>query len=551
MSDQVEALKRKALEAGIIDQDPAIGVLLDDPAERPELPRVLLPLDGRLNSDFNRDVGAVLSGKGLYRYRDRLVTVKMNSQTGRPDIETVDPHRFRSWVENHLVCYRLQFNRHGAVKVNQTMGVDVAATCIVSDAFLDQQRRLLRVNTVRLPIQRASGAIELLPTGYDEESGILTVGTSWDYDEDMTVEAAFFALEDLVKEFPFLDARSKAVFFAAFFGQYGYFLQPLDTKRMGFLMHANSAGCGKGLLVEMLLTVVWGVASVDPMPDKTKDLKDRLDTAVREAKQYIAFDDLDQTYLRSGTLNAFITASWWSGRKFHAQEEFSEPKTPVIFLTANNLELTSDLSRRLLTCDLFAPEADIQERKINRVIDAEWLRLPNIRRQLCSALWTLVKAWRDAGRPSHGRQVAGFQSWSALYGGLVMNSGWDDPCVPLIIEGFGNTEYSDMLALITHLASGVAKSVEFEFIDIVNACRELNCFGHMIKGKLVRGKGAEGEDIAEFTPSDETNSSFGKLLGRYGGKAFTTKDGKRVIFDKRGKNRHKKFVLQVADIVGS
>lgn len=551
MSDQVQALKKKALEAGIIDQSDEPPELLDDPAERPELPRVLLPLDGRLNSDFNRDMGAIVAGKGLYRYRDRIVTVKINSQTGRADIESVDPHRFRSWVEKHLVCYRLQFNKHGAIKVNQTMGIDVAATCIAADGFLDLQDRLLRVNTVRLPIQRADGSIELLPTGYDAESCILTLTTSWSYDDEMTVEAAYCVLEDLVKEFPFLDARSKAVFFAAFFGQFGYFLQPLDAKRMGFLMHANSAGCGKGLLVEMLLTVVWGVASVDPMPDKTKDLKDRLDTAVREAKPYIAFDDLDQSYLRSGTLNAFITASWWSGRKFHAQEEFAEPKTPVVFLTANNLELTGDLSRRLLTCDLFAPEADIQERKINRVIEVEWLRQPNIRRQICSALWTLIKLWRDAGRPSTGRQVAGFQSWSAIYGGIAMHAGWDDPCVPMIIEGFGNTEYSDMLALITHLAAGVAKLGEFEFIDIVNACRELNCFGHMIKGKLVKGKGADGEDFAEFTPSDETNSSLGKLLGRYGGKAFTTKDGKRVIFDKRGKNRHKKFVLQVADIVGS
>ena len=475
--------------------------------------------------------------------------MNVNDVTGRIEIEEMTAHRFRSWVEAYLVCFRYQFSKHGAQKVRQTMGVDMAQTCLESDEFRRLQPRLLRVNTVRLPIKRADGSIDLLPDGYDSASCILTIAPKWDYDEEMTAEQAVHVLDDLDREFPFQDPRSKAVFRAALLSQFGYFLQQLDAKRLNFLFHANSPRSGKTLLVEIVLTLAWSYASIDAMPDDTAKLRDRLDTAVREAKTYLVLDDLEQTFLRSGTLNAFMTATWWSGRKFHSQEEFQEPKTPVVFLTANNLEVTPDIAGRTLTCDLFTAEADAQERAISRPIDAEWIRTPAVHRQLCSALWALIKAWRDNGRQHEGRIVAGYHEWSRIFGGIVMHAGFGDPCAARESDGYGNTEYGDMRELISKLAEGVEKSAEYEFGEIVNTCRELNCFGHLIKGRLVKEKEA-GYEREVFVPSDETNSSLGKLLGRYGGKSFVTKAGQRVVFDKRGKNRHRKYVLQVVAAVG-
>lgn len=552
MSELADALNAKALAAGIIDQPPpSDGMLLDDDEDGgPRLPWVQLPVDGRLASDFNKEVGSLVSGRGVYRYKNRVVTVTVNDKTFQAETRDMTAHRFRDWVERSLlVPYRLVFNKRGAMKVKQTMGVDHALTCIESDSFQNQQPRLLRVNRVQLPIQRANRNVELLPVGYDEESCILTLDPEWDYDLTMTADEAVAVLSDLVKEVPFQDARARAVFFSAMFSQFAYFLQPLAAKRLNFLFHANSQGTGKTLLAQVVLTAAWKVASIDAMPDNAKDLKDRLDTAVREAMPFVVLDDIDRNYLRSATLNSFMTASWWSGRKFHAQEQFTEPKTPVIFMTANNLDVTPDIARRTLVCDLFAPEADLSQRVIERPIDDTWVAEPTIHRQICSALWALVRAWRDAGRPHGGRVINGYEVWARIYGGITISAGFGDPCLPRESDDYINAEHADIHALMNKLAEGVEKMATYEFPEILDFCRELNCFPHLIKGKMVKTK-VDGEEQFYFEATAETNSNMGLLLGRYGGKSFLVKGGRKVIFDKRGKNRHKKFVLSVVQPAG-
>ena len=84
MSDQADALSKTALAAGIIEQQqPALGVLLEDgDPERPELTWVLLPGDGRINSEFNEEIGKLVAGKGLYRYKGTIVMAEVNPHTG-------------------------------------------------------------------------------------------------------------------------------------------------------------------------------------------------------------------------------------------------------------------------------------------------------------------------------------------------------------------------------------------------------------------------------------------------------------------------------------
>lgn len=550
MSDQADALNRKAVESGLVSQPPPappkeIG---DGEDGRPELPWVQLPIDGRQAWAFANEIGCIVAAQSapvIYRYKDGLSTVAWNSAKRRYEIETMDAHDFRTWVEHFCTPHKMNFNKHGAVKVKQTMGVDDAKTCLRSRDFCVKQPRLLRVNPVRLPVMRGDGRVELLPVGYDRESCILTTEQEWEYDETMDVAAAVAVLDDLLREFPFQDERSKRVALVMFLAQFGYFLQPLASKRIHFLLIANSSRSGKTLLAELAVALAWGHADVGGMPETDSKLQDRLDTAVREARPFIILDDLKSSDLRSGVLNAFMSATHWSGRKFHAQEEFNEAKTPVVFLTGNNIETTPDITGRTLTCELFTTEADVASRKIERPIDSEWISTPAVQAQVCSALWALIRHWRDSGRRHDGRQVPGFQPWSRIFGGIMQAAGMGDPCEPSQTDGIGNTEYQDMVALLTQMAEGVEKTAEFEFGDIVQICRELNCFEHAIDGKMVRHKDGD-QEYTEFELTSKSKSIVGKnILGKYGGKVFVTKDGKRVIFDKRGKNRHRRYIIEV------
>jgi hypothetical protein len=558
-NEQAEALKRATMEAGLLDQkSPPIFPLADEEASRPDQSWVQLPVDGNVGSDFNKQLGEICQGKGIYRYKGRLATVTIDPLTNRAEIKEMTPHRFRTWVEINcgVLCFRWQFSKNnGATKNKQTMGVEHSQTCLASDEFGDLQPRLLRVNSVRLPMLRKNGNIELLPIGYDAESGILTLPQSWEYDEEMTAEEGFSIWQALINEMPFQDERSRAVFYAALFSQFGYFLQPLDAKRINFLFHANSSRSGKTLLVEIILTVAWGYATIDSMPEDNGKLRDRLDTAVREAMPYLVLDDLEQTFLKSGLLNAFMTATWWGGRKFHSQEQFQEPKTPVVYMTANNLSVTPDIAGRTLICDLFTEQADAQSRNIERPLDSDRIRTPAMHRQLCSALWAMLKAWRDGkpgkaggGRVEGKRMVRGYEGWSRVFGGIVTELGLEEPCQARKVEGTGNEEYSDMIALAGMMAKDVEKAAEYEFIDVVAMCRELDCFPHILAhGHWVRvkDKGIDSGERKEFELNGTGNSRLGLLFAKYGGKSFTLEDGRRVVFDRHGKNRHKRYMIQV------
>ncbi len=544
---QADALRKVAIEAGLIPQSSADGDL--DGGEMPELLWVRLPGNGRQMWEFAREIGSIIAAlpaPEIFRYKDGLATVEWNEAKRRHEIAMMDPHDFRSWVEYFCTTYREVMASHGAVKVKQTMGVDDARSCLRAREFVSRQPQLLRINPVRLPIARSDGRIELLPVGYDPESCILTTPQKWEYDETMQVQPAAAILTDLLREFPFQDARSRSVAIAMFLAQFGYFLQPLSARRLGFFMNANSTGAGKTLLVELALTVPWLYATIESLPDQESKVRDRLDTAVREAKPYLVLDDLDTTFVRSGLLNSFMTSTTWGGRKFYAQEEFNEAKTPVIFFTGNNIEVTPDIARRTLSCELFDPQANVADRPIERPLDADWMRTPHVHQQVCSALWALIRHWRDNGRGRGGREVRGYERWSQIFSGIMLAAGLGDPCEPMQTEGIGNTEYQDMLALITRLAEGVSSAAEYKFMDIVQICRELNCFERVLDGKMVKHKEGDKEwSVFELTPRAE--SLFGRsILCKYGGKMFATKDGRRVVFDKRGKNRHRRYTIAIA-----
>jgi hypothetical protein len=420
-----------------------------------------------------------------------------------------------------------------------------------ADEFTRRQPRLVRIHSVRLPILRDDGRVELLPVGYDAESGIYTLPMGFDYDEKMTLEEGAFIMRDLHREFPFADrkddgnSRSQAVHMANFLSQFGYMLLPRESRRLNFLYNANAPRSGKTLLVELILNTVHGRAAIDNMPDDRNKLRDRLDTAVLSGATHLVFDDLEG-FLRNGLLNSFLTAPTWSGRKFHTQDEFIAEKSPVVMLTGNNVEMTPDVAGRTLTCDLYREEADDQAQRIEKPIDGDYVKSKGVRAQLLSALWAIVKAWRD-GRPHEAsRVISGYQRWSSVFAPMVSLSGFGDPLEPAPEGAFGgNTEFADMCTLVSTLAEGVAKMREVEFQEIVSVCRETGCFEHLMEGKLVWVDGENEERWQEFQLSPSASSRLGKLLsGRYGGQRFMTRHG-QIRFGSRGRNRHKRYVIEV------
>jgi hypothetical protein len=469
------------------------------------------------------------------------VTVVLDAAVGA--LVPLDAQGFRTFVEDYLTTFSFKMKGEEWVKVRKTMNAETAKGTLASPAFRRGLRPLARVNPVPMPVRRGDGRVELLPVGYDEESQVLTLDPGFEY-EEMSGEEARAVLKDLLSEFPIPDrqedgtSRSEAVVVSAMVANFAALLLPRMAKRLNYAFLANSPASGKTLLAQMCLMPLYGAAEVQGMPESKEEFRKVLDTAALAASPYLFLDDLDG-FLKNNLLNAFMTAPSWSGRVMGGQTKFVTPKVTTVFITGNNLELSPDIGRRTLQVELFVSAADPQDRSIARVIDEEFLVLPQTRRQVLSALWALVRSWDGARRP-HARKVyRGYEAWSNVFGGIVVHGGFGNPLdQPPKDAGFGDTERQDMETLVAHLVEGAAKSVEYHFDELVDACVRLNCFEYAIDGK-------EGKD-GSFELKPAARAKLGAMFSkRYGGRTFRLPDGRSVVFGSRGKNRHRRYTLAI------
>lgn len=591
--DQQQEANRKARELGGSAVDagcipfPGGETKTGEGEPKKHAPFVRLPCEGYPDSRFQSEVGAILNKNGVFR-RDRLAVV-INRESSA--VEPMSANRFRTYCEKHMIPAKFHWNpkANGGQgdwdKVPKTMTRETAAACLESDWFIDQQRPIRRVNFVRMPILRRDGRIELLPYGYDAEARIFTVQSEIQIDEAMTLEApadgtrrgARDVINDLVREFPFGDykedtpanreagtvglSRSKAVHVANMVSLFAAGLMHELNYRLHFCYVANAQRSGKTLLAKTAIVPIFGPAQATPKPESEDDLRKQLTTAAQCAAPYLFLDDLDGL-LRSQSLNAFMTAPTWTDRKMGSHEKMVATKETVVIITGNNLSLSTDIANRTLRCNLYTEEFDAQSRTIQRVIDEEYLARPGVRGEILSALWAFIREWDRAGRPKGKRVLRGFEQWCEVFGGIVIAAGFGDPIEPPPSDDFsGDQEAADMMTLVQVLVADMErlkdlspleegrkpeplKKKEFTFEELVEAAQANDCFQWMMGGTTK--KDDQGDEYIVL--DQRSKSALGKLFAaKYGGRKFRLKDGRVVQFGKRGRNRHRKYSIELAE----
>lgn len=554
-NDQVEALNRLAREQAGSSVDDAPP----DPPEcsggggdhhrRPE-PAVYieLPRVGRPDSAFAREAGLVCKAQGVYR-RD-TVPVLVNRESG--SIDVLRAETFQTFIEEQAVTYKAKWKKNADGEMEEirqptTMPLAVAKTTLASHHFIYQQRSLERVNLVQQPVMRGDGNVELLPMGYDSETGILTRASNVVVRNDMTLEQARSLLVDLHQEFDFAgwnrdrnQSRDLSSHIAAMLSFFGASLLPPLASRLGALYNANSHRSGKTLLFKLCVAPVLGRVRVRSMPKNDEEFRKMLDSAALNASPYIILDDVGGN-LRNNDLNAFMTSAYWSGRVMHTQKEFEVVNRSMVFVTGHSLSVESDLAGRLLQVKLHLEEADVRERRISRVIDDEYLARPSVRGDILTALWTIIREWDKAGRPKGKTRMGGFEKWCEIFGGMVDFAGFGDPCERPPDDGDADSEFEDMMALVKSVADLIEEgqnSVELTFAQILELAVEGNCFTWIIEGKWIERR----DEPRYYDAKPKTMAIMGKLFAeKYGGRTFVLEDGRRVRFGKKGKNRSRRY----------
>lgn len=458
--------------------------------EEMKKPLIRLPGEDWLISQFAVEVSTHVFDANIYLRGDDVVVLVDG------ELRPMTPKMFRTWVERHLYTYRLRMLKKLSIEVTTTMSEDIAAATLASPQFRERLLRVQRINRCRLPVLRADGRIELLPTGYDPDSRTLTIANV-DHPDDMPHDEATVVIEDLLSEFRFTDQRSKAVAVAGLVGTYAAQVVPDKSLRPCFILIGNAEGCGKTLCVLCMTIPVLGDAPTGCKADEDSEIRKLLLTAVREARPVIFFDNV-KGHLSSESLEAFLSAPTWSDRKLGVNESVTGQNLSSVFITGNGITISGDMRRRSLFIELHLDVERAEDLQFRRPLDLP--TLVAMRPRLLAALWSLVRHWDSQGRPAPSRSHSAFPSWANVIGGIVEAAGWECPLATAQIAATADPDGDDMRVLAGAMAE---RREPLAFADVVTLAKDLELFENVL----------DFDKDGKLKPS--ARSTFGRILGRY------------------------------------
>lgn len=502
------------------------------PATAPKLPTVNFRL---CDAALCRAVAANLPPDSLYRMDDTYLTIEHESRVDQKG-ETVrclvrrpmSAARFCSWIEGHMRFRSSADPEAAAVSLNKA----TAEKILASDALRAAVPPIREICDVRLPVwgPEADGrrTIRLAPVGYDPATRIYTADSvPWDSSKAYPPQSIAKSLHHILHEFPwseeegFMRSRSVACFIAFMAGQ---FARHLIDRHPLVLFNANQPGSGKTLLACLGLSPTVGNPDITPFSKDDESLRKMLFSQLLAHAPYVLIDDL--TTLTSPTINQFATSSTITDRLLGGNAMMRAENRMQIIGTGNNLATTQDVERRALIIDLFVREK-ATERDIERPLSAYLFARPAWRAGMLQALWSLTKAWADAGCPDlvKGTAMPSFESFAEVAGSITVNAGFISPFTKreTVTEG-GDMRGRTLEMLLAAIAGSILPAqeggphtgltMEFKVAEILETAAE------------------QGWDDIVTTGKDKAKS-LGQQLRKLRGRIFRDTLGRRFEFGRR------------------
>lgn len=397
------------------------------------------------------------------RNQNEVGTVDPESGTWEP----MPPARFVTWLSRQNISItepnpRARSDEQVPPRRCADLPEQKAKLILASDTLTKNLPPLRAVNVTRLPVfrkalderedQRRKGfqKIELLPIGYDEETGIYTLPGN-ESTEEMHPEEGVQLLESLIHYFPWADERNrKAAHVAAMLT---CFCDNLFAGRSPMFLYVSQLpGSGKTMLARMALEPVLGlIGACDVDPTDKPELRKVLDVAAREGVPALFFDDLPIGYkLKHSPLLSWLTSDARAGRVLGAGASFKTKVRTVTVATGAQIELDSHNERRTILIDLW-PTVTAAERELPPEavpITSEFFRDEAWMGRIRGALWSLIRHWDECHRPRPESKLwASFEGWSRVVPGIVSAAGFGDALASYAAVGAGGNEGKEVETL--------------------------------------------------------------------------------------------------------
>jgi hypothetical protein len=441
-----------------------------NPTKR-ELPKIRLPGSGHQIKKFDEELGQHLAKCGIYSRKGAAFSLDCDGQKLQP----VEREWFRSWVEDYVWLFKTIRVGEFEYDRENSMSKDIASAVLASPQFLACLPVVERFHPCSMPWLRESGKIELLPEGLDEPSNTFTGESVFDASHVKPLEVCREDLEDLLREFPFPEdgGRSKSAAISAMLTVFAGGIMPPGALKPVFIYEANAEGSGKTTLAQ-LAGITYSQLPVQSAPSVEEEWDKRFLTLVISGRRVALFDNV-KGHLNSESLERYTTAQEYSGRILGGSREFVGEAGATILITGNGLTVTPDLRRRSLFIKLFMHELRAEDRSFQRRLTP--VTIPGLRPKILSALWGMVKAWDDAGRPPSTKTSSSFPEWCDTIAGIVEYAGFACPLTPPDADGTGDTDTADITALV----AAMEPHRRYSFSELVDFAEQEGLFERVIE----------------------------------------------------------------------
>lgn len=180
-----------------------------------------------------------------------------------------------------------------------------------------------------------------------------------------------------------------------------------------FGIDAPMQGSGKTLLAETISMLAAGkLASAVPTHGKTNDdeFRKRLFAMLIAGEKVCLFDNLVGTF-DSPSFAAALTSEYFTDRVLGKSKTVTTLVKTLFLLTGNNMNITGDMSRRVLQMRLAPKNDKLTERKYE--FDPV-VKVASMRFEIISDVLSLINHWKHCGAPKAAGSMTSYGEWDTL-----------------------------------------------------------------------------------------------------------------------------------------
>lgn len=395
---------------------------LRDLWEPDRTPVVILPQGEQSISEAGRALGELLAKDERFFIRGGVPVKVSTDPDGFPQLDEVKAAGLASDFEGVAKLVRFEKQKGKTEDGKDKPAKLQASTCCeqtakliaASTAFRESLPPIHVITRCPVLIELAGNLFQI--SGYDRQSGIYAAGKPAD---PMDLDAALPMLLELVEDFRFATPPDRARALAAFITPalvLGGLLRGRAPVDMG---EADDSQAGKGYRNK--LTAAVYAQSVKTVTQKTAgvgSLEESFNMALIRGANFVALDNV-RGKIDSPAIESFLTEDNYTARAPYREPVEIDPRRVVVMFTSNKADVTTDLANRSscvrilkqpegYTFKLY-PEGDILDHVRAR------------QTQYLGAIFAIVRAWYEAGRPRTTETRHDFRPWAQSLDWITRN----------------------------------------------------------------------------------------------------------------------------------